>query len=702
MPQNNKRRHCPHSHAVPLPHPPRLPIQQHNLLRLFPSSVQVHLQSSTTTSLSSFSTLLTTLTRTFLLDPDFHPKQSKLLKAVEDHQETFTNLKRDLEEAHSEWLGMSLVSIAILCGIGSRRKAEKGEAYDDAVDCGADEEEFWMRTSRKVTEERGKGKGNEGGRSRSSERERERESEQEEKDATLEAAASMFGDLVDDLGPPMSALATACTTTLHRIKHAFEHPRSSSAPSPSAPPFSAHEFMRLADDIQCSLYQFDSTSNRAVVRLYRRSEMAERLNVDKDVFYEDNVGGAMPRGMFEEGRDETVLLLYFFIFTIQEFTHELILLVQAMARIYALEREENERKMVLRWLWGLFVAWRKGYVGIADYHEEEQEEVGMGGGLGREHDMDGGEDAGKKGLRRLSALLSTRPSFPTTGTTTSRTSFPKVKPHAPNTVQTPARSTLTFRGRLKQRLWALGARIKEPDMKYAMKTGLATAMLAASAFWEGTREFFVVISPVLEQTNMLSLHRVLGTILGALTAVITFRLSSENPAMLALCGFAYSVPCFYWILVQPAYATSVRLVVGLTYNLTRLFRTEARRELGKELSDFCFNIGWLYNHLVVNYSCLPESLLRIPQADSRFTTPKKTASNTFAKGRSPERTPLINEQATRTTPGILNNYSSMNDTVGVDGLPPILLGVGAQKRREEKEKEKKGIRGKSHGQQFNI
>ncbi|KIJ39417.1 hypothetical protein M422DRAFT_175049, partial [Sphaerobolus stellatus SS14] len=80
---------------------------------------------------------------------------------------------------------------------------------------------------------------------------------------------------------------------------------------------------------------------------------------------------------------------------------------------------------------------------------------------------------------------------------------------------------LMFRGRLKQRLWVLRVRIKEPDMKYAVKTGLA-----APAFWEGAREvfleyrgvwallsFFVVISPVLGQTNMFSLHRVLGTIL---------------------------------------------------------------------------------------------------------------------------------------------------------------------------------------------
>lgn len=71
------------------------------------------------------------------------------------------------------------------------------------------------------------------------------------------------------------------------------------------------------------------------------------------------------------------------------------------------------------------------------------------------------------------------------------TYFPKITPHAPNTVQTPARAQLTYIGRLKQSLWTLGARLKEQDIKYAFKVGMATAMLAAPAFFDSTRPMFV-------------------------------------------------------------------------------------------------------------------------------------------------------------------------------------------------------------------
>ncbi|KIJ39406.1 hypothetical protein M422DRAFT_257726 [Sphaerobolus stellatus SS14] len=65
---------------------------------------------------------------------------------------------------------------------------------------------------------------------------------------------------------------------LHEPQTPYERRPSTASNTPSsinAPPllpivffiprFSAHEFMRLADDIQRSLYQFDSTSNHAVV-----------------------------------------------------------------------------------------------------------------------------------------------------------------------------------------------------------------------------------------------------------------------------------------------------------------------------------------------------------------------------------------------------------------------------------------------------
>lgn len=44
---------------------------------------------------------------------------------------------------------------------------------------------------------------------------------------------------------------------------------------------------------------------------------------------------------------------------------------------------------------------------------------------------------------------------------------------------------------MKQSLWAFGDRLKQPDLKYAFKVGMATAILAAPAFFETTRPVFM-------------------------------------------------------------------------------------------------------------------------------------------------------------------------------------------------------------------
>lgn len=46
-------------------------------------------------------------------------------------------------------------------------------------------------------------------------------------------------------------------------------------------------------------------------------------------------------------------------------------------------------------------------------------------------------------------------------------------------------------GRVKQTIWTIGARLKQQDSKYAIKAGMATAILAAPAFFERTRPVFV-------------------------------------------------------------------------------------------------------------------------------------------------------------------------------------------------------------------
>jgi hypothetical protein len=70
-------------------------------------------------------------------------------------------------------------------------------------------------------------------------------------------------------------------------------------------------------------------------------------------------------------------------------------------------------------------------------------------------------------------------------------SFPKVRPHAPDTVQTPSHAGLSAWRRFQLSLWAISGRLRDHDVKYAVKTGLATAMLAAPAFIEKTRPMFM-------------------------------------------------------------------------------------------------------------------------------------------------------------------------------------------------------------------
>ena len=69
--------------------------------------------------------------------------------------------------------------------------------------------------------------------------------------------------------------------------------------------------------------------------------------------------------------------------------------------------------------------------------------------------------------------------------------FPKVRPHAPNTIQTPAKSDLPWIGRMKQWVWGFSAYFKDRNVRFAIKVGMATAMLAAPAFFDATRYLFI-------------------------------------------------------------------------------------------------------------------------------------------------------------------------------------------------------------------
>jgi hypothetical protein len=87
--------------------------------------------------------------------------------------------------------------------------------------------------------------------------------------------------------------------------------------------------------------------------------------------------------------------------------------------------------------------------------------------------------------RRFSNLVPLEPSH------SPRAAFPKIRAHAPNTTQTPARSTLTFMGQLQHSLWSSLNKLKDGDMRYSFKVGVGTAILAIPAFIDATRPLFV-------------------------------------------------------------------------------------------------------------------------------------------------------------------------------------------------------------------
>ncbi|KAJ7252108.1 Fusaric acid resistance protein-like-domain-containing protein [Mycena haematopus] len=595
---------------------------------IWPQSATSALQANMTKTLDSFSTLLTLLTNAFLLEEGLQqPSHERLMKAVANHQSSFTSLKKNLKEAQSEWVQ----------GSGGAPGGGLGRAYQDAVDSmnrlaqhlnglrGGTRLQYDLTKagvvgqSKKAANRNGK---------QNAERVSIVVEEPDEETAMLQAAAEMFGDLVDDLGPPLKALSTTCASSLLRMRQSFVKSQRRSKRNV----LEQHEFLELVDGIERALVRFESTSNHAVLRLYRRSAASEFPSDLRDSMYTEHTENTE---VLSGAENEHVFLVYFFIFTMQEFAGELVSLVDAMSRIYSLEHARANRP---RWWTRIFRCWSR-----REKHTQYM----------------------------IPTHRRTHPSFP------------KIRPHAPNTMQTPARERLTWIGKAKQTLWTIGKRLTESDTKYAVKAGMATAMLAAPAFFDTTRptfvelwgdwaliSFFIVISPTIGATNFLSLHRVLGTILGAGVAAVVYTLFPEDAVILSVFGFFFSIPCFYYIVAKPQYISASRFVL-LTYNLTCLYcynlrqkevspvdvavrraiavtggvvwaalvsrfwwPAEARRELSKALGEFCLNIGWLYTRLVASNSYATDSTEvaeEYEDADSemRALSPEKKLSNSI-------------------------------------------------------------------------
>ena len=224
---------------------------------LWPQTATKKLQDDMHKTLDSFSTLLSTLVCSFLLEEPPTKSREKLHQAVQNHQTSFTSLKSNLSDAKTEMISNSATPDTL------------SKAYEDAVDSmnRLAQHLNGLRSGSNfqydITKKHQTLQGRDGAEPApapvlmvaQANKGKAPAASTEDESQLLNAAVDIFGDLVGELGPPLKALTTICTTSLKTMKR---------------DDLKLAEFDRIMENIERALFTFDSTSNQAVVRLYSR------------------------------------------------------------------------------------------------------------------------------------------------------------------------------------------------------------------------------------------------------------------------------------------------------------------------------------------------------------------------------------------------------------------------------------------------
>ncbi|WWC90598.1 uncharacterized protein L201_005534 [Kwoniella dendrophila CBS 6074] len=590
-------------------------------LAVFPSSATSKFQGSVSKSLNSFSTLLDLLTSTFLLERHVIKGNRVTLKdAIKSHSTGLKALKITFAEAKHERV------------LDSRIRGRKLDLYDAAIASlarlaqhlsslrGSTRlQESLIRAVRegKISTEHLTEGHHHDKKDRLSmsvvDKMDERPGPGMSKNTDIERSVKLFMRFRGMAGEQMSNLNNKCDAALEAVQLLSQHDLHQSTV----------DLNTIQEDLAKSLKEFSLSSSRAIKRVYagpkrRRGiyESDSSGNESPDSSSEDTAEEAIEedfdQGNMVGGPNETVFLVYFFLFTFEEFAREMLFLVETMQEIVNAEPVsswEHVKSVILR---------KRG--------KKEKKAQYL--------------------YKQLQKLVPVDPSK------LQPAIFPQNRRDSIATVLLPDQRYLNSWGRFKQAFWRFGERLREPDMRYAIKTGLGGAILAAPAYTEAGRPFFLkyrgewaliaylaAISQTVGQTNFLSLARIVGTIIGGVVAIIFTKIAPDNNVVLPILGFFFSIPCFYVITQMPDYTNAGRFVL-LTYNLSCLYTYNvrnkynftveqiavqrsaaviigvlwaavvsrwwwpftARRELRLGLSDFCLDLSYLYSRLVMTYS----------------------------------------------------------------------------------------------------
>lgn len=650
---------------------------------VWPQSATSNLQGDIVRNLRGFSTLLRVLTKTFLLeDPsNFHFKSDRIKRAIDDHHDSFTSLKKNLEEAKLESLfdlrmrGMSakyvvatdslnrlaqhLAGLRSSCGLQHQIMAARREAVRATREAAPDSSraEHQESTSQDSTTARPTKS-----RPASTRLAHMFESEPALEPSSQNGKANAFEDFIASVGPHMRSLVFSCCRTLRGLRSTFVA-RDSTVVSELKPPCTdqnggstgtwynsgatstgayvpGSSFDGLHNDISKALRRFQHEQTVAIKRIYTMEpkKMAQKLDGDEIVQSTEDGEGAVSSLMQDKQGDEDVFLIFFFVFNLEEFAKELEVLVEALEEIRQAEERIALARQTSTWMRVRLFGGTLGTM-VSEYASM----LGWRWGTGsRSAKRDRGYSKASKASRAAKRM-------------TTPLDFPSNRRHAVDTHQTP--KAMTWKDKLQRLVWQVGEFFRQPDTKFAIKAGLGSALLASPAFFPSTRpmftkfqgqwalvSFMVVLSPTVGQSNHMSLHRIMGTIMGACAAVSIYKLFPDNHIALPIFGMLFSIPCFRYIVGKPQLASSGRFVL-LTYNLTALYsynlrktgieveqiayqRTvsvivgvlwatilnqlvwpfEARRQLALGVSDVLFKLAWLYQRLVLSYSRDPSQV----------------------------------------------------------------------------------------------
>uniref|UniRef100_A0A0K3CLP7 DUF221-domain-containing protein n=2 Tax=Rhodotorula toruloides TaxID=5286 RepID=A0A0K3CLP7_RHOTO len=394
-----------------------------------------------------------------------------------------------------------------------------------------------------------------------------------------------------------------------RVLHALKAPANSMADDLEAPTSASEDLFRLQQELEQDLALFRREHSKAVKILYR--------SLPEKTFFGGDLESSLAQGETGGAPNENLFRIYHFCFNLEEWAGELLALVSIFIRLRATDEAMRQDLRQARARWGRIANVGSVLASIS---------------TGRQFDSTLTQKAEQLGRHKH------------------RSVFPEIIDGALSSHQVDA-AELPILARVKLSLWHLAYHLRQPNLRFAIKTGAGAAILSAPAFipslrplwltWRGewsVISYMVIAAPSLGQTNFLAFGRIAGTAFGAAVALACWTAFPENALVLPVLGALFSAPCFYVAVSRPHLAATSRFVL-LTFNLTCLYAFnlreidvpigsiafhrsaavifgvawglivnsyvwpfEARRKLRSGLSEFFVNISHFYERIVRTYS----------------------------------------------------------------------------------------------------